>query len=162
MDLSIIYVNWRSEDYLRNSIRSIRQFTTGVSYEIIVVDNNSPTGNVDVLKREFPEIQLIASTENLGFAAANNLGFRHSTGKYVLFLNPDTKLTSPAINILLNRTQSLSDAGIVGCKLLNADLSVQTSCIQNFPGIVNSLSRILDRPSRTSRKCGDRGLVVLP
>jgi hypothetical protein len=139
MDLSIVFVNWNSLNYLRECIASIYEHTHGIAFEIIVVDNASPEGGVDTIKEQFPEVVLIKSTENLGFAGANNLGFRHSIGKCVLFLNPDTKLLNPAINILLQRLQSLPDAGIVGCKLLRGDLSVQTHSIMKFPSILNQV-----------------------
>jgi len=139
MELSIISVNWNSVNYLRECIASIYEHTRGITFEIVVVDNASPEGGVDVLKQQFPEIVLIKSSENLGFAGANNLGVRRSKGKCVLFLNPDTKLVNPAINIMLQRLQSLPDAGIIGCRLLNGDLSVQTSSIMRFPGILNQV-----------------------
>ena len=139
MDVSIIYVNWNSVDYIRESIRSVYQQTRGIRFEIIVVDNASPAGNVDLLKQEFPETTLIKSATNLGFAGANNLGYKSCSGETILFLNPDTKLVSPAINVMLGHLQSLPDAGIIGCKLLNSDLSVQTSCIQTFPTILNQV-----------------------
>jgi GT2 family glycosyltransferase len=124
-------------DYLRECLASIYEHTEGVSFEILIVDNASPAGGVGVLEREFPQIKLIRSPTNLGFAGANNLGFRQSCGTYVLFLNPDTKLIGPTISILLGHIQSLPDAGIVGCKLLNSDLTVQLSSIQKFPTILN-------------------------
>jgi GT2 family glycosyltransferase len=92
-----------------------------------------------VLGLEFPDITLIKSDKNLGFAGANNLGFRRSSGKFVLFLNPDTKLVTPAIDLMLARMQALPDAGVVGCQLLNRDLSVQTSSIMRFPTILGRL-----------------------
>lgn len=137
MDLSIICVNWNSVDYLRECAGSIYEFTKGLAFEIIIVDNASPQRDVDTLQDEFPQIKIIKSERNLGFAGANNLGFRESTGTYVLFLNPDTKLIEPSINVLFEAIQSLPDTGIVGCKLLNSDLSVQTSSIQKFPTILN-------------------------
>ncbi len=139
MDLSIIFVNWNSVNYLRECLASIYEHTQGIAFEIIVVDNASPEGGVDALKEQFPDIVLIKSTENLGFAGANNVGFKKSTGNFVLFLNPDTKLLNPAINIVLESFKSLPNAGIVGCKLLNADLSVQISSIMKFPGILNQV-----------------------
>lgn len=139
MDVSIIFVNWNSVDYLREAIASIGDHTRDIEFEIIVVDNASLAGDADVIEREFPHINLIRSRENLGFAGANNLGFKHSSGKYVLFLNPDTRLITPAINHMFMSLQSLPDAGMVGCKLLNDDLSVQTSSIQTFPTILNQL-----------------------
>jgi GT2 family glycosyltransferase len=137
MDLSIIYVNWNSLDYLRESIASVIEQTHSVAYEIIVVDNASPEPGVDLLEQTFPDVKIIHSENNLGFAGANNLGFRHSTGEFVLFLNPDTKLMAPSIDLLISRHKSLPDAGIVGCKLLNTDLSVQLSSIQTYPTILN-------------------------
>lgn len=139
MELSIIYVNWNSVDYLRESIASVYRHTQDISFEIIVVDNASPESGVDCLKESFPSILLIKSPDNLGFAGANNMGFRASSGEHVLFLNPDTTLTGPAINVMLDRTRSLPDAGITGCRLLNTDLSVQLTAIQKFPTILNQV-----------------------
>ena len=139
MDLSIICVNWNSVDYMRAAIATIRKYTHNVRYEIIVVDNASPDGRAKILKAEFPEIQLIESQVNLGFAKANNLGFKHSSGSYLLFLNPDTELAGPAIDVMMERAKSLPDTGAMGCKLLNSDGSIQTSCIQTFPTITNQL-----------------------
>ena len=133
MKLSIIFVNWNSVDYLRDCLSSIYEFTRGVEFEIIIVDNASPEPNVDDLGKEFAAIRIEKSAQNLGFAGANNLGFLKSTGEFVLFLNPDTKLISPAINDLLEKIQTLPNAGVVGCKLLNSDGSTQLSSIQRFP-----------------------------
>ena len=137
MQLSIIYVNWNSLDYLRESIASVYEHTHSFPFEIIVVDNASPERGVDSLKDSFPGLVIVHSDKNLGFAGANNLGFRHSVGEHVLFLNPDTKLITPSIDLLLARLRVLPDAGIVGCKLLNTDLSVQLSSIQTYPTILN-------------------------
>jgi hypothetical protein len=139
MELSIICVNWNAVDYLRECIASVYEHTRDLSFEIVVVDNASPQEGVDTLKQQFPEITIIKSAKNLGFAGANNVGFRRSTGRYVLLLNPDIKLIGPAINIMLARMKSLPDAGIVGCRLLNTDLSVQLTAIQKFPTILNQV-----------------------
>jgi N-acetylglucosaminyl-diphospho-decaprenol L-rhamnosyltransferase len=139
MDVSIIYVNWNSVDYVRESIHSVYEHTRGMQFEIIVVDNASPVGDADTLKEQFPEIAVIKSTRNLGFAGANNLGYKSSSGENILFLNPDTKLVSRAINAMVRHIRSLPDAGIIGCTLLNSDLSLQTSCIQTFPTILNQV-----------------------
>jgi len=136
MDVSIIIVNWNSIDYLRECIVSIYRHTK-LSFEIIVVDNASPCGDAALLEQECLPITLIKSKENLGFAGANNLGFKHSSGKYILFLNPDTRLVSPAIDLMVQALGTMQDAGIIGCTLLNENLSIQTSCIQTFPTILN-------------------------
>jgi hypothetical protein len=142
LDLSIICVNWNSLDYLLDCIASIYEHTRGISFEVVVVDNASPEGGVEILEQRFPQVKIVRSNKNVGFAGANNLGFRQSTGRYVLLLNPDTKLIGPAINIMLEQIRSLPDAGIVGCKLLNTDLSTSTSSIQKFPTILNQLFNV--------------------
>ncbi|MEI6125934.1 MAG: glycosyltransferase family 2 protein [Pseudomonadota bacterium] len=142
MELSIIIVNWNALDYLRECIASIYAHTGGYSFEIIVVDNASTKEDVDALKIPFPEVKIIKSGQNLGFARANNLGCRQAKGSYVLLLNPDTKLVGPAATILLERMRSLPDAGIVGCRQVSPDLTVQTTSIQKFPTIANQLLNI--------------------
>lgn len=139
IDLSIIYVNWNSLEYLRKSIASVYKYTDDVTSEIIVVDNASTEKGLDLLAQEFPTITVVENRKNMGFAAANNVGVRHSVGDYVLFLNPDTELFEPSINVMLDAIKSLSDAGAVGCKLLNADLTLQVSSIQPFPTILNQI-----------------------
>lgn len=139
MDLSIICVNWNSVPYLRECIASIHEHTRHTSFEIIVVDNASPQRDVDTLREVDPAVRILKSPKNLGFAGANNLGFRNSSGRYLLFLNPDTRLVTPAIDLMVERVRKLRDAGIAGCKLLNSDLSVQTAAIQTFPTILNQV-----------------------
>src|SRR6267143_3984814 len=139
MELSIIYVNWNSLDYLQNSIASVYEFTRATTFEIVVVDNASPEGGIDSIRNSFPEAMVIKSDKNLGFAGANNLGFQNSHGEYILLLNPDTKLFEPSIDVMMGYIKQLPDAGIVGCKLLNTDLSVQLSSIQKFPTILNQV-----------------------
>ncbi len=137
MDLSIIIVNWKSKDYLQKCIASILEWTSGINYEIVVIDSGSYDGCGEMLRQHFPQVRFIQSDRNLGFAKANNAAFLQSSGRYLLFLNPDTELGIPAVNIMYDYMQNLPNAGAVGCKLLNADRTVQTSCIQSFPTIVN-------------------------
>lgn len=137
--LSIICVNWNSIDYLRECIESIYAHAPSLVFEIIVVDNASPEGGVDSLRQPFPEVRIVRSDRNLGFAGANNLGFRYSRGEYILLLNPDTLIVGPAIDLLLAQLRALPDAGLVGGTLLNSDLTVSTTSIQRFPTILNQL-----------------------
>ena len=85
------------------------------------------------------DIRLIANLENLGFAHANNLGAVQSTGNVLLFLNPDTVLVGAALNHMYSTLLALPAFGALGCKLLNTDKSLQTSCIQPIPTILNQL-----------------------
>lgn len=139
MDLSIIIVNWNSVHYLKQCIASILAWTTDLTYEIVVVDSASFDGCGEMLRQHFPQVRFIQSDKNLGFARSNNRGYAASRGRSLLFLNPDTELVAPTVNILHDRLRALPDAGAVGCRLLNADRSVQTSCLQAFPTILNQL-----------------------
>jgi len=141
VDLSIIIVNWNSKEYLRKCIASILSETHGIEFEIVVIDNASFDGSDQMLRETYTQVRFIQSEKNLGFAKANNAAFHESHGRHVLFLNPDTELIGPAINILLDSLKRLPNAGVVGCRLLNGDKTVQTSCIQAFPTI---LSQFLD------------------
>ncbi len=138
-DLSIIIVNWNSTSYLLKCLESICAQTHETAFEIIVVDNASPDGDVGIVKQQYPDVVVIESPVNLGFAGANNLGFRSSRGAYVAFLNPDTMLLNPAFDLMFRRAASLPSMGAMGCTLLNEDQSVQTACIQTFPTILNQL-----------------------
>lgn len=138
MDVSIIIVNYNSLAYARECIRSVQEWTKDCTYEVIVVDNASPEGGVESLS-ELQGVRVICSDRNLGFARANNVGARYAMGDYLLFLNPDTRLLSPAMQVMFQHARALPDAGVVGCKLLNPDFTVQTSCIMEFPRILNRL-----------------------
>jgi N-acetylglucosaminyl-diphospho-decaprenol L-rhamnosyltransferase len=137
MDLSIIIVNWNSASFVKRCLETIYANTSGIEFEIVVVDNASRDECHDVIQKHFPTVRFIQSEENLGFAGANNLGVQECRGRNLLFLNPDTEVVGPALQALMHSLEDLSDAGIVGPRLLNSDLSVQTSCIQRFPSILN-------------------------
>lgn len=137
VDISIIIVNWNSVNYLTDCINSIYSQTKNIKLEILVVDNASYDGCDKMLKSNFPEVKFIQSETNVGFSRANNLAFKFSSGKTLLFLNPDTIVIGTAISKMFSALCSIPDAGAVGCKLLNSDLSLQTSCLQAFPTILN-------------------------
>jgi GT2 family glycosyltransferase len=139
MDVSIVIVNWNSKDYLERCVKSVLAWTTGIEYEIIVIDNASFDGGGEMLRACYPQVRFIQSEKNIGFARANNLAFGASSGRQILFLNPDTELESPAVQTLSSSLESLREGGIVGAKLLNSDRSVQTSSIRAFPTILNQL-----------------------
>lgn len=136
-DLSIIIVNWRSKDYVRQCLNSIEANTGKLSLEIVVVDNASFDGCEEMIVNEFPNALFIQLEKNIGFAGANNLAFSRSKGRNILFLNPDTKLQEHALERLVAELESHVDAGLIGAHLLNADLTVQTTCITALPGILN-------------------------
>jgi N-acetylglucosaminyl-diphospho-decaprenol L-rhamnosyltransferase len=137
IDLSIIIVNWKSQAFVKKCLESITANSGTLSYEIIVIDNASFDGCDRMLEAEFPQVMFIQSEHNLGFAGANNLAFSRSSGRYVLFLNPDTEIQGEALTNLIVGLESRLDAGMVGAQLLNSDLSLQTTCIAAVPSILN-------------------------
>ncbi len=137
-DLSIIIVNWRSIGFTMGCIESIRSTTRAINYEVIVVDNGSED-DCDVLSERYPWVKLIYSDRNLGFAGANNLGVQHARGDKILFLNPDTVVLGQAIARMAACLDGAPEIGVLGCRLLNPDLTLQTSCVQPFPNILNQL-----------------------
>ncbi len=125
MDISIIIVNYKSKEKLRNCLASIEQSDLdGINYEVIVVENASGDDLSD-LKKNF---ELIESKVNLGMGAGNNLGIKKAKGEFLLILNPDTVLKRDAIKRLFDYSEKNKEAAIVGPKLLNLDNSLQFSC----------------------------------
>ena len=135
MDISFIIVNWNTRDLLRDCLDSIDQTVNALSYEIIVVDNASSDGSVDMLAQQYPRVKTIANKENRGFGAANNQGFAVMLGKYALLINTDAVLTKGAIQKLWDFAEANPRAAIVCGQLLNADGSKQNS-IAAFPTLL--------------------------
>lgn len=124
MDVSIIIVNYNTRDLLKNCVKSIIEQTKGISYEIIVSDNASNDGSIEMLGNEFPDVLVIKNRENLGFGKANNIALKKAIGKYILFLNSDTVLLNNAIYYFFDffeKHQNMN-IGAIGSYLLNQDL----------------------------------------
>jgi N-acetylglucosaminyl-diphospho-decaprenol L-rhamnosyltransferase len=138
--LSIIIVNWNSKDYVRKCLASLERHCT-VDRQVIVVDGASFDGCAEMIAREFPNVEFIQSQENLGFGRSNNLGLRHASGEYVLFLNPDTEVHPGALEALLDVASADPSVGLVGARLLNTDGSLQSSSVHVLP---TPLNRTLD------------------
>lgn len=132
MDVSIIIVNYNTKELLRQCINSIYQNVKDISFEIIVTDNASSDGSTDMLEAEFPSVNLIKSKKNGGFAYGNNLAIKQSKGRYIFLLNSDTIIIKDVITKMVNYMDKNQSAGMIGPKLLNKDLSHQTS-ISGFP-----------------------------
>jgi len=102
MDISICIVNWNVKDLLNDCIKSIKEKTNGINHEIIVVDNDSKDGSVEMVRQKFPDCKLVVSNQNCGFVKENNIAIKKASGKYILYLNPDTMLVISAINGMYN------------------------------------------------------------
>ena len=140
MKLSIIIVSWNVAKDLSNCLKSIGENSPSFEFEIIVVDNASADGTVDVVRNEFPEVKIIANNENLGFAAGNNRGIADAKGEYVLLLNPDTIIHPKSLDRLIDFMKSNTDVGLCGPKLLNEDGSIQRSA-RRYPSFRGALHR---------------------
>lgn len=139
MDISVIIVNWHSKAYVRQCLTSLYRYCRSTPFEVIVVDGASFDGCGEMLAAEFPRVRFVQSTTNVGFARANNLGVRHAKGQFLLFLNPDTELQEDSVQILVEALRALPNAAAVGCRLLNSDRTLQTSCVQSFPTVLNQV-----------------------
>lgn len=145
--LSICIVNWNTRALLLQTLRSVYATAGDVSLEIIVVDNGSSDGSLDAIRAEFPSVQMIANSTNAGFARANNQAIAAAHGDWCLLLNSDTIIKEGALQAMLAFAMSRSDCGVVGCKLLNEDGSLQESWAA-FPSLT---SELLGRNIRTRR-----------
>jgi asparagine synthase (glutamine-hydrolysing) len=132
--LSIVIVNWNTRDITRDCLSSIRKWMRSVPYEVILVDNASSDGSADMVRREFPEVRLIANTENVGFGRANNQAMRVARGEFFFLLNSDTLLIDDSVDRFVELVASEPDVGIAGCRLLNEDRTTQSSC-GRFPSL---------------------------
>jgi GT2 family glycosyltransferase len=125
MTVSIIIINYNSFALTCDCIRSVIDYTKDVSYEIILVDNASPSMDPSRFLLEFPGITLIRSRENGGFAKGNNLGISHSSGEYILLLNNDTVLTENSILKSMDYLKSLPQPAILGCRMIFPEAKLQ-------------------------------------
>lgn len=128
VDVSICIVSYRARDLLRDCLRSIYGTVDTLSFEIIVVDNYSDDGTLEMLKNEFPDVRLIANDHNTGYTRPNNQAIRESNGRYIMLLNPDTLVKPNAISELVGFLEKRSEVGIVGPKVLNRDGTLQKQC----------------------------------
>ena len=139
MDLSVIIVNWNSEDFVRNCLKSIYKETKDLKFEVIVIDGGSFDGCGKMVQKHFPQVRFLQLQDNVGFAAANNAGVDLAKGRNVLFLNPDTEVIGNALGTLSQTIDLLKNPGVVGARLLNSDGSVQDSSVMAYPSILNQV-----------------------
>ena len=136
MDVSIVIVNLNSRQLLEDCLRSIDEQTREIEYDVIVVDNASTDGSVEMVRAQFPRVRLIANPVNNRYAIANNQGLAIAQGRYLFYLNGDTILTGNAVKELADFLDAHPDAGGVGCQLIYPDGRYQDSCFR-FPTAVN-------------------------
>lgn len=135
IEISIIIVNYNTADFLRNCLRSIEEKLIDFSYEVIVVDNDSPRRNIEELPSEFPTVRFILRKENDGFGSGCNYGAGLCSGKYLLFLNPDIILIDDSVKKLKDYLDKNPNCGIVSGLLVDENSSV-LYCFNDFPSFM--------------------------
>jgi len=128
MQLSIIIINYNTFTLTSKCIASIREKLLDVEYEIVLVDNASLECDPKFFKLQFPDIHLIISKTNSGFAGGNNLGIKHARGEYILLLNSDTELINNAPKICLDHLKTNKKTGLVTCQLIYPNGTIQYNC----------------------------------
>jgi N-acetylglucosaminyl-diphospho-decaprenol L-rhamnosyltransferase len=157
-DLAVVIVSWNVRDLLETCLRCLVTDLSAseLPADIWVVDNGSTDGSPRLVAEAFPQVHLVASRENLGFAAGNNLAIRailqntqHATRntKYVWLLNPDTEVQPGATAALLAALEAHPRAGVAGARLLYADGSLQQSAF-HFPGLAQLVFEFFPLPRR--------------
>ena len=131
--LSIVIVNYNVREFLHHALVSLQKAMKGIRGEIIVVDNASDDGSIEMVRRRFPKVLLVASKSNLGFAKANNIGLKQARGKYILLINPDTLVQEDTLQVMIRFFEENPDVGLAGCKIMNPDGTFQLACRRSFP-----------------------------
>jgi GT2 family glycosyltransferase/peptidoglycan/xylan/chitin deacetylase (PgdA/CDA1 family) len=142
IDLSVIIVSWNARKHLINCLESIRSTAGDLSIEVIVVDNNSSDDSCAMVSKNFPEVQLIETERNLGFAKGNNLGIKESKGRYLALINSDVILKPECFQRLIAFMEQQPKVGIVGPGITYLDGAFQPSC-RRLPSLSADLFQAL-------------------
>ncbi len=143
IDLSIVIITWKMRDLLQKCLTTIYQYTSEIKFEIILIDNNSQDGTVEMIENSFPQIQLIKNEVNRGVAPARNQGLKLALGKYILILDADMELIENSILSLFKFMERTPSCGIVGAKLVDSYKNLQYSC-KRFPSFFALVFRRLE------------------
>jgi N-acetylglucosaminyl-diphospho-decaprenol L-rhamnosyltransferase len=152
-----VIVAFESRELLRDCLASLREHEAHLPTRIFVVDNGSTDGTLEMVREQFPEVELHAAAANLGFSRANNSAIVRGTGKYVLVLNPDTRISEGALDTLVSLMESHPEIGICGCRLELEDGSFDHAAKRSFPTPLGALAhftgvgRRLGAPARLAQ-----------
>jgi N-acetylglucosaminyl-diphospho-decaprenol L-rhamnosyltransferase len=141
--LDVVIVSYRCGPLLRRCLQSVRDHAPARGVRVTVVDNASGDGTADVVRHEFPDVELVALEENTGFSAANNLVLRETTAEYVLVLNPDTQLSEGTLETLLRLMDAGPRIGIAGCRLVQENGTFDHAARRSFPTPASALGHFL-------------------
>jgi len=137
MDISVVIVGWNARHYLELCLESLAAAPPRRSTEVLVVDNASSDGSSEMIKAQFPWVKLIRSEENLGFAKGNNVAIRQCQGSYIALVNPDVIVFSGCLDALADFLDQNPKVGNVGPRVLNPDMTMQSTC-RRFPTVWNN------------------------
>lgn len=133
MKLSIIIVNYNVKYFLEQTLLSVRKAAAGIATEVWVVDNNSVDDSVQMVREKFPEVRVLANTENVGFSKANNQAIRQSVGEYVLLLNPDTVVEEDTFEKCIAFMDAQPEAGGLGVRMIDGSGKFLPESKRGFP-----------------------------
>ncbi len=145
MKLSIVIVSYNAPKHLEICLDSCQEALKNFEGEIIVVDNNSSEIDFLSLKKNYPNVNYLLQTENLGFAKANNIGVENALGDYILILNPDTIIPEDIFPKLIDFHQSKEKIGLVGVRLIDTNGNFHPESKRNIPTAKNSFSKLFKR-----------------
>ena len=140
---SIIIVAYNSCDFIPACLKSVRDACEGLDSQIIVLDNGSKDRITPEIKKFFPEVLWLDSSENLGFGKGCNLAEKHATKPFLFFINPDTVVSRDSFTKVLDFMEEHPESGTVGCRILNEDGSIQWACRRSFPTIISAVSKTI-------------------
>lgn len=138
--ISVIVVSWNAKKYLEQCIQSFLNCPELNAVEIIVVDNASSDGSPEFIKQNYPGVKLICNADNLGFARANNIGIKHSQGKYLFLINSDVVVYPNCIESMVDYMERHPEIGLLGPRIVGTDHKVQRSCM-GYPSLWNTFCR---------------------
>lgn len=156
-DVSVVIVNWNTSDLLARCLTSLEPERRMLASEVIVVDNGSTDGSVELVEKIHSDVRLIPNSNNRGYAVANNQGIDASFGRYVFLLNSDTEVEAGSLRALVDYGDAHSGVGIMGARLLNSDGTLQPSG-GRFPTPLSTtlglfgLDRLIGRPRYGTRR----------
>lgn len=133
MKLSVVIVNYNVKYFLEQCLDSLYKALRGRDFEVFVVDNASSDGSIEFLRSRYPDVIYIENKDNVGFAKANNIAIERCCGEYVLLLNPDTLVSSKALNECIMFLDNNRDAGALSVKMISGDGSFQSESKRSFP-----------------------------
>ncbi|MEJ0020994.1 MAG: glycosyltransferase family 2 protein [Candidatus Doudnabacteria bacterium] len=142
MDLSVIILNYNTKDFLQKCLGSVFASLTNSQFEVIVPDNGSIDGSIEMVKNNFPQVKLIENNANLGFSAGNNVALRQALGRYCLLLNSDTEVKPDTLDLSIKYMDAHQDVGVMGCKVLLPDGKLHEASRRRFPNPANAFLRL--------------------